>query len=69
LAIQLQDRSSKLRVIFTSGYSVGIAGPELLLREGQNFLQKPYPPHKIIEAIRRCLDGGLSDGVRSPIGY
>jgi two-component system, cell cycle sensor histidine kinase and response regulator CckA len=57
LAIQLRDRSSKLRVIYTSGYSVGILGPGPPLSEDQMFLQKPYPPHQLIEAVRRCLDG------------
>jgi hypothetical protein len=46
-----------LRVIFTSGYSADIAGRELSLQEGQNFIQKPSPPHQLLETVRRCLDG------------
>jgi two-component system cell cycle sensor histidine kinase/response regulator CckA len=56
LAVRLLERDPKLRVIFTSGYSADIAGRELTLREGQNFLQKPCPPHVLLETVRRCLD-------------
>jgi len=57
LAAQLQERSPKLRALFTSGYSADIAGRGLMLREGQNFLQKPCPPDQLLETVRRCLDG------------
>jgi two-component system cell cycle sensor histidine kinase/response regulator CckA len=56
LAARLLEQDPKLRVIFTSGYSGDIAGRELALREGQNFLQKPCPPHVLLETVRRCLD-------------
>src|SRR6185503_11025521 len=46
LAAQLQAHNPDLRVIFTSGYSADLAGRELRLQEGQNFLQKPYPLHQ-----------------------
>jgi CheY-like chemotaxis protein len=57
LAMKLQERNPRLRVIFTSGYSADIAGRELTLEEGQNFLQKPCPPDEILATIRRSLDG------------
>lgn len=57
LAERLRERRPGLRVIFTSGYSAEIAGRELVLKEGQNFLQKPCPPDRILETVRRCLDG------------
>ena len=57
LAIRLQARNPKLRVIFTSGYSADIAGRELSLQEGQNFIQKPASPQQLLETVRRCLDG------------
>jgi PAS domain S-box-containing protein len=56
LAEQLQLAEPQLRVIFTSGYSPDIAGRELILREGQNFLQKPCPPDQLLAAVRACLD-------------
>ena len=56
LAAQLRARDPKLRIVFTSGYSGDIAGRELSLREGQNFLQKPFSPRQLLEVIGRLLD-------------
>jgi PAS domain S-box-containing protein len=56
LAARLMAGHPKLRVVFISGYSAEIAGRELALRAGQNFLQKPAAPHELLETIRRCLD-------------
>jgi two-component system, cell cycle sensor histidine kinase and response regulator CckA len=56
LAARLQARNPGLRVIFTSGYSADIAGLELSLQEGQNFIQKPSSPEQLLETVRRCMD-------------
>ncbi len=56
LAARLRERKPDLRVIFTSGYSAEIAGRELTLREGQNFLGKPARPDQILDTVRRALD-------------
>jgi PAS domain S-box-containing protein len=56
LAEQLRERNHTLRVIFTSGYSADFAGRGRHLVEGQNFIQKPSSPHKVLEVVRRCLD-------------
>ena len=56
LAVRLQTRNPRLRVIFTSGYSADIAGRELTLQEGQNFIQKPSAPLLLLETVRRSLD-------------
>ncbi len=56
LADQLQARNPKLKVILTSGYSADMAGRELTLQAGQKFIQKPAPPHHLLEAIRQSLD-------------
>jgi CheY-like chemotaxis protein len=56
LAAQLQMQSPDLKVIFSSGYSANLAGRELQLREGQNFLPKPSPLYQILEIVRRSLD-------------
>jgi len=57
LAAELRASSPELKVIFTSGYSPDLAGRELRLEEGQNFLPKPSSPDRILEIVRRCLDG------------
>jgi PAS domain S-box-containing protein len=57
LARKLLEDRRDLKVIFTSGYSADIAGRALTLREGESFLQKPCPPDRLLEAVRRILDG------------
>ncbi|MEO6035566.1 MAG: ATP-binding protein, partial [Verrucomicrobiota bacterium] len=52
----LQDNPD-LKVIFTSGYSADTVGKDFVLREGINFLQKPYHPDKLTQTVRDCLDG------------
>jgi PAS domain S-box-containing protein len=56
LARRLQEQERGLRVIFTSGYSTEIAGRELELRPGENFLQKPFTQDQLLETVRRSLD-------------
>ena len=56
LAAQLQAEKPDLKTIFCSGYSTEIAGRELKLRPGQSFLQKPFPPNQLLEAVRKLLD-------------
>jgi PAS domain S-box-containing protein len=56
LAARLQASSPGLKVVFTSGYSVDIAGRELTLEIGQNFIQKPSSPEHLLRTVRRCLD-------------
>ncbi len=57
LAERLQQDDPGLKVIYTSGYSPGMAGKDIALLEGFNFLAKPYPPSKLAQVVRECLDG------------
>jgi two-component system, cell cycle sensor histidine kinase and response regulator CckA len=59
LAERLQRQNPTLKVIYTSGYSPGMAGKDLALLEGCNFLPKPYPPTRLAEVVRECLDQEL----------
>ena len=56
LAEKLQAEKPALKVIFTSGYNPDVVGKDFVLREGLNFLQKPYHPRKLAETVRDCLD-------------
>jgi nitrogen fixation negative regulator NifL len=47
--------------IYTSGYSVEIIGKEFELRDGINFLQKPYGPRRLTQAVRSALDNRLEE--------
>ncbi len=60
LAERLQKENPALKVIYTSGYSPGMAGKDVALMEGFNFLAKPYPPSRLAQVVRECLDGKTS---------
>jgi PAS domain S-box-containing protein len=56
LAERLSSQSPLLKVIYTSGYSPGMAGRDASLLEGRNFLPKPYSIGKLAQFVRACLD-------------
>ena len=55
LAEKLRTAKPELKIIYTSGYSADVMGPDL---ESMNamFLQKPYPPPQLAQIVRDCLD-------------
>ena len=59
LAERLSNQSPHLKVIYTSGYSPGMAGRDASLLEGRNFLPKPYSVGKLAQFVRECLDTPL----------
>jgi CheY-like chemotaxis protein len=58
LARQLLAEKPQLKIIYTSGYSEDLADKRVTLMEGVNFLQKPYAPQQLAEALRKTLDPG-----------
>ncbi len=56
LAARLQAQQPGLKVVFMSGYSAEIAGRDLDLRPGQNFVQKPFAPHQLLTTVRCALE-------------
>ena len=56
LAKRLLLQKSGLKVIYSSGYSADLAGTAFLSRPAPIFLQKPYSPQKLVQAVRECLD-------------
>jgi two-component system NtrC family sensor kinase len=56
LAQRLQVKKPGLKTIYTTGYSLDAIGHDRSLREGINFLPKPYHPHNLVGTVRRCLD-------------
>jgi hypothetical protein len=57
LAEKIQADKPSIKTIYTSGYSSDIVGRDFVLREGLNYLQKPFVPQKLARAVRKCLDG------------
>jgi len=56
LANKLLEEKPDLKIIYSSGYSLAVVGRDMVLQEGLNFLQKPYHPRKLAQAVRECLD-------------
>ena len=56
LAARLRTSDAALRVVFMSGYSPDMAGRELQLQPGQDFIQKPYSSQQLLETVRNSLD-------------
>jgi PAS domain S-box-containing protein len=56
LAERLSKLCPRLKVIYTSGYSPGMAGKDASLMELRNFLPKPYSIGKLAQFVRECLD-------------
>ena len=59
LAERLSNHCPCLKVIYTSGYSPGTTGQDILLLEDQNFLPKPYSISRLAQFVRECLDTPL----------
>jgi len=56
LVAQLRAREPSVKVIYMSGYTGDVAGAQVELQEGVNFLQKPFGPRPLLECVRACLD-------------
>ncbi len=56
LAESLMAERPGLKVIFTSGYSAEVLGKDFVLQPGSGYLQKPYRPDKLAQAVRDSLD-------------
>jgi nitrogen-specific signal transduction histidine kinase len=56
LAQHILREDPGLKVIYMSGYSAEVVGKDFPMKEGVNFLTKPYTAHKLAQAVRNCLD-------------
>jgi PAS domain S-box-containing protein len=56
LAETLLNEAPNLKVIYTSGYSPGMAGKDASILESRNFLPKPYSINKLAQIVRESLD-------------
>jgi PAS domain S-box-containing protein len=56
LGERLLKENPKLKVIYVSGYNAEVAGKDFPLKEGVNFLTKPFQAQKLAQTIRNSLD-------------
>jgi FixJ family two-component response regulator len=45
-----------LAVLFMSGYSEGVLGPQRVVEEGAPLIQKPFAEQALLKAVRGVLD-------------
>jgi two-component system, cell cycle sensor histidine kinase and response regulator CckA len=57
LAQRVLADKPELKVLYTSGYSPESVYSGFQALEGVHFLQKPYQPEMLAQAVRNCLDG------------
>jgi PAS domain S-box-containing protein len=55
LAVRLRAENASLPVLFTSGYMPEPTADERFI-EGVNFVEKPFPPSKLLQVVRQVLD-------------
>ena len=60
LVAQLRKEKPSLKVVLTSGYTKETIGKEFRPPAGTHFIQKPYPPQVLAQAVRDALDGNHS---------
>lgn len=56
LGEKLLHERPDLKIIYTSGYSPDLFAKDFEIREGDNFLTKPFQVHKLAETVRARLD-------------
>jgi PAS domain S-box-containing protein len=56
LAKKLRGEKRDLKVLYSSGYSIEVAGQDFGLMDGMAFLKKPYQPSALALKVRECLD-------------
>jgi two-component system cell cycle sensor histidine kinase/response regulator CckA len=61
LAETIASEDENVRCLFTSGYPAEILGKDFRLREGINYLRKPYGPRSLLHSVRQCLDSTRAD--------
>ncbi len=57
LANQLKPRKPTLKVIYCSGYSRELIGPNNNLQANERYIAKPFNPNHLAQLLRSCLDG------------
>ncbi|MBI4661441.1 MAG: PAS domain S-box protein [Verrucomicrobia bacterium] len=63
LADRLKAASPRLKVVYNSGYRVDAQTENPSIREGVNFLAKPFNPTALVATVRKCLDSDETSSV------
>ena len=60
LADQMAKQRSKMRIVYTSGYTGQTVGALGVLDEGSHFLPKPFTREALARKVREALDGKIA---------
>jgi len=60
VAAKLLAERRAMKVVYSSGYSLGTAGKDPSALKDGAYLQKPYRPETLVRLVRDCLDGNLA---------
>jgi two-component system, cell cycle sensor histidine kinase and response regulator CckA len=60
LAAHLRRHDPDLRILYITGYDDALFQARPMLWEGESFLEKPFTPAALIEAVSMALRGGAS---------
>ncbi len=62
LVQRIKSTRPDLKVLYISGYTDEVISQQGLLEEDVNFLQKPFPPQKLLGKVREVLEGNEDKG-------
>ena len=68
LARHLLRRKPDLRVVYSSGYSPDVMANGHALKEGVNFLPKPFTPDRLLTTVQNALAAKASAPELVPAG-
>ena len=66
LAVALRRENANLKVVFVSGYTSGALN-EVMAADNTSFLQKPFTPVALAQAVRQLLDSQSAARLSEPV--
>jgi CheY-like chemotaxis protein len=69
LALRLSASKSGIAVLFMSGYSGGVLGPQRVLDDGVALIQKPFNEQALLAKVHEVLDTQSSRGARHGLPF
>jgi CheY-like chemotaxis protein len=52
----IREKSPRIKILFSSGYTLDIIKSNELTEAGFDFIHKPYPPSELLKKVREVLD-------------
>jgi DNA-binding response OmpR family regulator len=52
----IREKSPRIKILFSSGYTFDIVKTKTLAETGFDFIHKPYQPRELLKKVREVLD-------------